>query len=179
MLVDSMLFTERSEAFGRQLLCVSAILLVVKLERDYNENLADFFSFNANQLKIHPADIKKCEGFILENIPADFGLLVGFSEVLKSLLSIMELSSVSQVEYELLSNKVIEAYIKAESKLSIDDLLVAILLKTYHPKKGAESKRKKLLAQLHHYRDKEKRPRSAVDANCKTVRVQAGEVAGS
>jgi len=173
MLVDALLFTEQSEKFSRQLLCVSAILFVIKLERDYNDNLADFFNFLASQLKLKPAEIQVCESFILMNVPSYFGLLVGFSEILKSFFNILELSSVSEPELEFLSNKVIDTYIKAESKLSLEELLVELLLKAYYPKKGAENKRKKLLTQLHHYRDKEKRIKPPVDVNCKTVRLQA------
>jgi hypothetical protein len=179
MLVDSLLFTEQSERFSRQLLCVSSILFVIKLERDYNDNLGDFFNFLSHQLNLQPTDIKICENYILANVPAYFGLLVGFSEVLKSFSSILELAPVSKAEHEFLSNKVVETYIKADSKLSVEDLLIDALLKAYYPKKGAESKRKRLLQQLQHCRENGKRVKSTVDAKCKTVRLLAADALNS
>ena len=177
MLVDALLFTEHSDKFGLQLLCVSSILFAIKLERDYNENLGDFSSFLNSWLKLTPKEIQVCESFILVSIPSYFGFLVGFSEVLQSFSNVLELSSASKTELEFLSNKVVDAYIKAETKLTIESIFVELLLKAYYPKKGAEGKRKKLLTQLHNHHDQNKRLKAPVNLDCKTVRLQAAKMA--
>ncbi len=88
MLVDALTFEKSCGQFSKQLLCISAILFVIKLECEYNENLYEFFRFLSAKLKILPEEISKCECFILSIIPDDFGTLVGFTELLKSLVRV-------------------------------------------------------------------------------------------
>ena len=180
MLIDSLISEKSSSQFSKQLLCVSAILFVIKLERDYNDNLYDFFRFLGAKLKIRPEDIYKCECYILSTIPDHFGLLVGFTELLKSFVCILELPAVPDTELEFMSNVAIDMYVKAETKLSIDSLLVMLVMKAYFPKKTQEQKKQKLMSHLKVCRDKERMNKDIVDlTNYRTIRVFGGGLVSS
>jgi hypothetical protein len=146
MLIDSLLTNKVCAEFSKQLVCISSILFVIKLERDFNENMQTFFKFLTNKMKITPQEVYKCECFILSAIPENFGLLVGFTEMLKSYLSILGLASVSENEMNQLSNLAIDMYIKGECKLSIENNLIVLLIKSIFPKNSQEKKKLKLLA---------------------------------
>lgn len=179
MLIDQLIFDNSCQLFSKQLLCISAILFVIKLERDYNENLYEFFKFLGSKLKIRPEDIYRCECFILSVIPDNFGMLVGFSELFKSFLCILEIGVVPEQEIFCMSDVAIDMYIKAECKLSIESLLVMLVLKAYFPKKNADIKKQKLMSRLKICREKEKPFKDVLDFKCKTVRLASASPSGS
>jgi len=179
MLIDQLLFNKTSSSFSKQVLCVSAILFTIKLERDFNENIYEFFKFLGSKLKIRPEDIYRCECFILCAIPDNFGLLVGFSELFKSFLSILEIGSVPEQEILCMSDVAIDMYIKAESRLSIESLLIMLVVKAYFPKKNADIKKQKLMSRLKICRDKERSVKDTIDFRCKTIRLAGAGTTGS
>ncbi len=179
MLIDQLLFDKNCNLFSKQLLCISAILFVIKLERDYNENLYEFFKFLGSKLKIRPEDIYRCECFILSNLPENFGLLVGFSELFKSFLCILEVGMVPEQEIHCMSDVAIDMYIKAETKLSIESLLIMLVLKAYFPKKNADSKKQKLMSRLKICREKERPFKNPLDFKYQTIRLANAGSSGS
>jgi hypothetical protein len=174
MLIDSLIFEKGCTDFSPQLVCISAILFVVKFERDYNDNMYSFFKFMSNKLKILPTDVYKCESYILMNLPDNFGVMVGFSEVMKSFICVLELNSATEAESKSMSQAVVSAYIKAEGKMSVDSLLISLVLKAFFPKNVIEKKKLKIANYLKHSSEKEKLNKELGKlGNCKKVHLLA------
>ena len=77
-LVDIMLVVEKYNPSKPELLCISSIFFVLKLEDDFSKNFHNFFKMLLDSIKIKMADIMNYEILILSNLPSIFILLPNF-----------------------------------------------------------------------------------------------------
>lgn len=78
-----------------ELLCVTSIFFVLKLESDFPASLADFLDYVLNGLKISLRLIREMEYYILLNLPDFFGRLSTFSDFIYTALEGTSFDSVA------------------------------------------------------------------------------------
>jgi hypothetical protein len=173
MLIDSMLSVDELKDFSLSILCIACIVFVIKLERDVNNDLRDFFQFAKNKLKLKPKELFQCESLIILHLPGYFAKLVDFSELLHSYSQVLSIYHDSDKEIENIWAKITEKYIKGSENMSIKDLVIDPFIASSYPESQISSKTKKLLSIIKHFHRKERKMKSRSHIINKTVKLVA------
>ena len=112
-LIDDLLTRKVYPQINYELLCVSAVIFIVKFEGDFTIHLPDFNDFVRVSLKISLPALRYAETVILDNLPASFGRLVTFSEMNNFLLETMKKRvQIHQDHQAKLDDLITQAYIE-------------------------------------------------------------------
>ena len=111
-LIDDLLTRKVHPATSYELLCVGAVIFIVKFEGDFTVHLPAFNDFVLISLKLSLSAMKATEVIILNNLPTNFALLVTFSEMNDFLIGSLKLRVNLRPHHQASLNELtIQAYI--------------------------------------------------------------------
>ena len=123
-LIDIVLSKTQFQQIRPELICVTCILFILKLEDDINAKVKGFFKFVVNQLKISFKDIKQLEAFIISIIPDYFVFIPSMKSVIEVLSKIINANNDTVHKNNQIEAYCLQKYINSVNDLTYSNIII-------------------------------------------------------
>ena len=127
-LVDIMLAKENYNQKNPELLCVTCLFFVLKLEDDFSSSFHQVFQMLMNSLNLKLEEIKRYEIFILSSLPSFFILLPNIKIIAQMLLKNLSHEVDQKFDVEKVEEFCLQRYMSPINDLSFANLIVEPLV---------------------------------------------------